>query len=78
MDFNKWINSDYHDDSTGHLKQIIKNTFNYGQFIQYLLYDQLLEYIYVIVSLLFIFCIIFCYHLLYFCCCSCSSNEFYV
>lgn len=29
MDFNKWINSDYNDFSTGHLKQIIKNTFNY-------------------------------------------------
>ena len=28
MDFNLWLNSDYHDASTGHLKKIIINKFN--------------------------------------------------
>ena len=76
MDFN----IDYHDNSIKYLKQIIKNTFNYVQFIQYLLYDLLLQSIYVIVSLLFLFCMSLCYHLLfsYFYFCSCSCYEVYV
>ena len=30
MDFLNWINSDYHDKSTGHLKNIIIDKFNYN------------------------------------------------